>query len=277
MNTGIISLLLIIANVAVSYRGLTSPGFFERYEFSVERLLVYRDYKRLVTSGFLHVSWRHLFFNMLSLYFFSGSAELFLGPVGFLLVYFASLIGGNLFSLFVHRHDSSYSSVGASGAVCGLIFASIALAPGMRIGLFFLPIYLPAWIYGVAFVLYSIYGIRSRKNNIGHEAHLAGALVGMGLALLLHPEALAGNLLTIGAVALPAIAFIYVIITRPHALLVDNLFYKSEQKTYSIDHRYNAEKRDRQAELDRILEKIHKHGMASLSKSERELLERYSR
>ncbi len=141
-----ISLLLILANIIISYNGFTNTLFFERYVFEVEKVLVYKEYRRLVTSGFLHVGWLHLIINMFSLYVFSGSVEMFLGSFQFLLVYFASLIGGDLLSLYIHRHHPDYRSAGASGAVCGVIFASIALFPGMEIGLFPLPISFSAWL-----------------------------------------------------------------------------------------------------------------------------------
>src|SRR5215510_14928409 len=113
--TGSLTFLIIILNVIFSYRGFTNSLFFESYMFQVDKILVNRDYKRLITSGFLHVSWTHLIFNMLSLYFFSGSVEALLGPIGFVAIYFGSLIGGNLLSLFIHRQHSDYSAVGASG------------------------------------------------------------------------------------------------------------------------------------------------------------------
>ena len=232
---------------------------------------------RLVTSGFLHVSWTHLIFNMLSLYFFSGFIEIYLGGIQFLLIYFASLIGGDLLSLFVHKNHGDYSAVGASGAVCGIIFASIALFPGMGVGFFGLPFSIPGWLYGVIYILYSIYGIKSKKDNIGHEAHLGGALIGMVVALIIQPSAVAENYPTILIIAIPTISFIYLIITRPHILLVDNFFFKAHNDDYSIDHKYNAEKNIQQKEIDYILEKISKSGINSLSKKEKEQLEEYSK
>ena len=107
-NAGMISFILIAANIMVSYRGMTDPVFYDRYAFDVDRILLGREYKRLITSGFLHVSWSHLVFNMLSLYFFSANLAFLLGTGYFLLVYFASLVGGNLFSLFVHRNEGSF-------------------------------------------------------------------------------------------------------------------------------------------------------------------------
>lgn len=272
-----ISLILILANCLVSWKGFNDRNFYERYEFSIEKVKIYKQYYRLVTSGFLHVNWMHLIFNMIALYFFSSSVEFYFGPINFLLIYFTSMVGGDLLSLFIHRYDSSYSSVGASGAVSGVIYASIAVFPGMKMGFFFIPISIPAWIFGLGYVAYSIYGIRSRRDNVGHESHLAGALIGMLLAVAMFPAALTENYLTIGAIALPSIIFIYIILTRPHVLLIDNQFFKTQKKFYSVDHRYNAEKVDRQMEVDRILDKINKRGMKSLTPKEKEILEQYSK
>lgn len=273
---GLINLVLIIVNVVVSYRGLKDHSFMERYSFEVDSILVYKDYKRLITSGFLHVSWMHLIFNMIALYAFSASLELRMGPSSFLTLYFASLVGGNLLSLLIHRHHGDYSAVGASGAVCGVIFAAIALFPGLKIGFFGLPVSIPGWAYGLFFVLYSIYGIRSRKDNIGHEAHLGGALIGMVVALCMAPEAISPNYKTILAIMAPAIAFIYMIINCPHALMIDNQYFKAHKGDYDIDDRYHLDRSDRQDELDYLLEKIHKRGMKSLTKKEREALVRHS-
>jgi membrane associated rhomboid family serine protease len=273
---GLVSLVIIIANIIFSYKGFKDRAFYERYSFEVEKVLLYKQYRRLLTAGFLHVNWPHLLFNMFSLLLFSMTVEQYLGPLFYLLIYFASLLGGNLFTLYLHRNHGEYGTVGASGAVCGIIFAAIALFPGMGIGLFFIPVSIPSWIYGLVYVAYSIYGIRSRKDNVGHEAHLAGALIGMFIAIMIEPSSLVNNYLPILAILLPSLIFIYIIVTRPHVLLIDNFYFK-KRNYYSIDHKYNAEKRDKQKEVDAILEKIHKKGMSSLTRQERETLSQYSK
>ena len=276
-NSGIIGWILMLANFVFSYRGFTNDTFFNGYKFEVDKILINKDYKRLICSGFLHVGWSHLIFNMISLYCFSGLIEGSLGPVKFLVVYFVSLVGGNLLSLFIHRHHGDYTAVGASGAICGIIFASIALYQGMGIGFFGLPFSIPGWLYGIVFVLYSIYGIRSKKDNIGHEAHLGGALLGMAIALLIEPTAITENAFTILLITIPSIIFIYLIITQPHILLVDNFYFKAHKKYHSIDQQYNERKIEQQKELDRLLDKISKKGMGSLSKKEKEDLATYSK
>jgi membrane associated rhomboid family serine protease len=277
MGAGILVFIIIVVNTIVSYKGFTNNRFLEDYEFEVDRILVDRQYYRLVTSGFLHTGWLHLGFNMFSLYIFSGVVEMGLGPLNFLLIYFASLIGGGLLSLLIHRHHGNYSSVGASGAVCGVMFASVALFPQMRISLFPLPFSIPSWMYALLFVGFSIYGVRSQKDNIGHDAHLGGALVGMVLALVLHPAAFADNYGTILLILVPAVVFVYIIITRPQVLFVHNLFYKTQKDFYNVDHEWNVRRSDQQQEVDRILDKIGRSGMGSLSRKEKQTLRDYSK
>jgi hypothetical protein len=190
------------------------------------------------------------------------------------MIYFASLIGGNLLSLLIHRKDGDFSSLGASGAICGVIFASIVLFPGMRVGLLFLPI--PGWLFGVLYIGLSMYGIRSKKDNIGHEAHLGGALIGMLMALLINPSAFLTNLPVILVIMIPTIVFIYIIIKRPDLLLIDNFYFKQHTDHYSIDHAYNEKRTRNQQELDRLLDKISKKGIDSLSKREKERLKELS-
>jgi membrane associated rhomboid family serine protease len=269
------ALFLIILNIIFSYKGLKDRTFYDRYDFQVEKILLYKDYKRLITSGFLHVNWLHLGLNMLALYFFSGTVEASLGELNFLLIYFGSLVGANLLTLFIHRNHSDYGSVGASGAICGVVFAAIALYPYMRIGLIILPA-IPAWIYGVLYMAFAIYGVRSKKNNVGHEAHLGGSLLGMLLASLISPASFVENYPVILLITVPALIFIYLIITRPHLLLIDNLYFKRHTTNYSIDHRYNAERKNKQEEIDRLLDKIGRKGINSLTTKEREFLKRHS-
>ena len=274
--TAYICIVIIVLNFIISYKGLTNALFFESYCFSIDGILKKKDYIRLISSGFLHINWPHLIFNMLSLFLFSQGLEIYVGPWGYLFIYFSALIGGDLLSLFIHRNHGDYTAAGASGAICGIIFGSIALFPGMHVGMLFVPgISIPAWIYGLGYILYSIYGIRSKLENVGHDAHLGGAIIGIFAALLLKPEAITYNYPVILLIVLPAAAFIYIIITRPQALLVDS-FYYNQHKGMTIDDRYNMTRAEKQREVDRILEKIHNKGINSLTKAEKERLDEYS-
>ncbi len=273
---GFVFLLLIGANVYISYKGFNSISFFSKYKFQVDKVLIEKDYKRIITSGFLHVSWNHLIMNMIGLYYFSNPIETHLGVMSLLLIYFASLIGGGLFSLYLHRNHGGYSAVGASGAVSGLIFASIALFPGLGIGILFIPFSIPSWLFGLLFVGYTIYGIKSDRDNIGHGAHLGGALIGMIIAILMVPSVISVNILPIALVLIPCLIFIYLIITKPHLLLINTPFSGKKHKYIDPDIQWNIEKKKQQDAIDKILEKVNRKGIDSLTDREREMLEKFS-
>lgn len=271
---GFLGLFIVIANLVVSYKAFKDYSFFERCTFRIDPILVNKDYKRLITSGFVHVGWMHLIFNMVSLYAFSGVLEESVGGASFLLIYFGSLLGGNLFSLYIHRNHGDYSAVGASGAVSGIIFAAIALFPGMRLSLILLPIPIPSWAFAILFVLISIRGIQSQRDNIGHDAHLGGGIIGMLIAIMLKPEILETNLLVIALVIIPAIVFIYLIVTRPEILILGPTRTKPTYVTK--DDRYNSLRKEKQTNIDAILDKISEKGIDSLTREEKRMLDEYS-
>jgi hypothetical protein len=151
------------------------------------------------------------------------------------------------------------------------------LFPTAPMGLLFLPITFPAWIFGLAYTAYAIYGIHSRKENAGQEAYLGGALIGMAIALLFHPSAILTNYWAILILAGPTAIVMYIIITQPHVLLIDSYFFRKQKHHYSIDHQYNEDRHNKQKEIDRILDKIGKKGMGSLSRDEKKRLEDYSK
>jgi membrane associated rhomboid family serine protease len=270
MNESPVTILLILANLLVTYKGLRDASFMDRYTFNIEAILVRKDYIRLISSGFLHGSWTHLLFNMMTLYFFGPMLEMQLGTANFIMVYVLSLLGGDVFSLFLHRYQSDYTSLGASGAVMGLIFSCIALFPGMQIGFFGIPIPIPAWAYGLFYVLLSIYGIRSQKDHIGHDAHLGGGLTGLLTSVCLFPAVLISNYLPILLIVIPSVVFIYLILTRPQ-FLVTGKFSRPEGLLNKED-RYNERQKAREDELNTLLDKISRKGIDSLSKKERERL-----
>ncbi|MFK7899714.1 MAG: rhomboid family intramembrane serine protease [Cyclobacteriaceae bacterium] len=213
-NIEIVTGILLALNGLMTYKGLQDPTFFHTYSFRVGEILEQKDYKRLVTSAFLHGDWAHFGFNMFTLYFFANNLESAAGIPKFLFIYFGSLLGSNLFSLYIHRTNSYYSAIGASGAVSGVVFACIALFPGMEVSLFLLPFFIPAWIYGIGYVLYSIYGMKAQNDNIGHEAHLGGAILGLLIAIALFPFVLQTNQFTVIAVLVPSVAFLVYLLKK---------------------------------------------------------------
>lgn len=276
-STPVIAIILIIITIACSYQGFRDRFFFDKYKFEVEPIISQKDYKRLITSGLLHADWMHLAFNMFSLYAFSDSILDRLGIPAFLIIYFVSMIGGGLLSLWIHRNHADYSAIGASGAVCGIIFASIALYPDIGISFFFLPTYIPSWLFGLVYVLASIYGIRTAKGNVGHDAHLGGAVIGMLTALAFNPSAIMTNYITILLILVPAVLFIVLIIAKPQLLYTGTLYIRRRKSNhYSIDHEYNAANQERQTSLDDILDKINRKGIKSLTKQEREILKKHA-
>jgi len=271
----LVTLLLVIITVVITYKGFNNSLFQKNYAFDVDRIMVGKDYLRLVSSGFLHNTWIHLIFNMLALFFFGSSLEPYIGGIKILLIYFPSLVGGNLLALLIHKNHGDYTSVGASGAVNGIVFSSIALFPHGGIGLFLIPITIPAWAFGLAYILFSIYGIKEKWGNSGHAAHLGGALIGMLVTIAFYPEILSVNTLRVLLILVPTISFILLIIYKPEYLVINSFSKKQVRRT--IDQEYNYRKKQQQADIDAILEKIHRKGMKSLTKQEKEALEHYSR
>lgn len=197
-------LLIIIANVLVSMKGFSDYTFLDRYKFQVSRILS-GEKIRMFTSGFLHVDWMHLGFNMYALYLFGGIVTDTTGISDFLIIYFLSLLAGNLYSLKFHKNEPYYSAVGASGAVSGVVYSSILLYPDMNLYLFFIPIPIPGYIFGVGYLLYSIYGMKKQLGNVGHSAHLGGAIGGFAITLILNPVLFTTNKLMVILLAVPIV------------------------------------------------------------------------
>lgn len=267
----IISVLLIIVTVYFSYRGFTNQVFFERHIFHVERIVTYREAGRIVSCGFLHANWVHLFFNMFALYSFSIGVIQVFGITGFLLIYFGSLVAGNLLALYIHRAHGAYRAVGASGAVSGVVFASIVAFPHGTIIFLFLPVEIPSWIFGIGFVLVSIFGIGARVGNIGHEAHLGGAILGVIFALMIRPAILTMHTAIVAAIVAPMAVFLYIVVKRPGLLrLRDTVAQRRDTMREKVADR---RRESLQEEMDRLLDKVNERGIQALSKGERKRLE----
>lgn len=194
-----IILILIVANVLVSYKGFNDIVFFDRYKFQIQKILN-GEKLRMLTSGFLHVDWMHLGFNMYALYLFGKVVVGNFGVSYFLLIYFGSLLAGSMYSLYQHKKEFYYSAVGASGAVSGVVFSSIMLYPDMELIMLPIPIPLPGYVFGIGYLLYSIYGMKNQVGNIGHSVHLGGAIGGYILTLILKPSVIGNNTLMIGVI-----------------------------------------------------------------------------
>lgn len=203
-NLDLVTIIIIGINVIVSLKGFNDYSFFERHKFNIGGIKR-GEQIRMIASGFLHVDQMHLFFNMFTLYFFADEVISYLGPINFLLVYFGSLIVGNLLSFYFHKNEYHYSAVGASGAVTGVLYSAILLNPDMELYMMFIPIAIPAYIFGIGYLMYSIYGMKNSVSNIGHDAHFGGAIGGYVITLILATWLFEENLLMVGLLAIPIV------------------------------------------------------------------------
>ncbi|MBK0380168.1 rhomboid family intramembrane serine protease [Mucilaginibacter sp. SD-g] len=146
----------------------------------------------VITSGLIHKDWNHFFFNMLSYYFFAFQLETVLGHWQFALLYILSLILSDLPSIQKHKEDIWYNSLGASGAISAVVFSAILYFPLSQMGIIFLPIRIPAYIFGILYLVYCSYASKHARDNINHDAHLFGALSGIIITIALNPHVL-GN------------------------------------------------------------------------------------
>ena len=196
-SLSLFTIVIIAANAIISYKGFNDYSFFERYKFNIGQIKRGEQF-RLFSSGFLHADMQHLIFNMITLYFFADFVIYELGNINFLIVYIGSLLLGSLMSLYFHQNEHQYSAVGASGAVMGVLYSAILIEPMMQINFF-----IPGFVFGIGYLLYSIYGMKNRIGNIGHDAHFGGAVGGYVLTLILEPSLLEKELLIVVLLAIP--------------------------------------------------------------------------
>jgi membrane associated rhomboid family serine protease len=211
-----ILILFIAITAIISFIAFNNPAITEKYKFSVGAILHKKEYIRLLSSGFLHADIMHLVFNMLTLYFFAPIVIQGFGNIGFIIVYLGAILLGNFLSLYIYQKQPWYSAVGASGGVSGILFASIALIPDLKIYLFFIPIGIPGYIFGLVYFGYSVYMMLNPRahDNIGHAAHLGGAFLGLIYAVINAPEHAMKNGIYIGIMSLPLIYLGYEIFVR---------------------------------------------------------------
>lgn len=189
-------LILIIANIALSIKGFNDRVFFDKYKFQIAPIKRGENI-RMISSAFLHVDYLHLLLNMYVLYIFAPTIVASVGVFKFLIIYAGSLLAGNFLTLSYHKNNLYYSAVGASGAIAGIVYASILLNPEMRLGIFPLPFYVPGYIFGILYMVYSVYGMKKQLGNIGHSAHLGGAIGGFLLTLILQSKVIHYNTNTV--------------------------------------------------------------------------------
>ncbi len=141
----------------------------------------------LLTSGLVHADWMHLFFNMFTFYAFAFSLERMMGSWQFGLLYFLGLVLSDLPTVFKHKNDFHYNSLGASGAISAVLFSYILFNPLSKIYIMFIPIGIPAVAFGALYLIYCVYASRNSRDNINHDAHFFGALTGLIFTIIFVP------------------------------------------------------------------------------------------
>lgn len=199
LNMNIATIVIIAANVLISLKGFKDFEFFEKYKFNVGAIK--RGEKlRMITSGFLHANFNHLLFNMLTLFFFAPIVIAYLGTVIFIIIYLSSLALGSIISLYFHQNENHYSAIGASGAVMGILYSAILFEPNMMINFI-----IPAWVFGLGYLGYSVWAMKQNTDNVGHDAHIGGAIGGLVLTVAFAPVLLQTSLWLVGLLALPVV------------------------------------------------------------------------
>ncbi len=191
LQTPVASFILALT-LATSIYAFSNPSLFGRFMLHPQTVAKGRNLHTLITSGFIHKDWMHLGFNMLTFYFFGFQLEALLaslsawGHLQFALIYALGLILSDLPTVRKHRNNISYHSLGASGAICAVLFSAILFNPKMMLGIF-LVIPMPAWVFGILFLVYCAWAARQNPDGINHDAHFYGALVGVAATILFYP------------------------------------------------------------------------------------------
>jgi membrane associated rhomboid family serine protease len=185
-----IAAIILVVTLATSLAALYgSPKIIEHSLFRPYWFLRRKQYATIVTSGLVHADLPHLIFNLITFYFFAFQLEKQIGGARFAALYLIGLVVSDAGTYFKHRNDPDYASLGASGAISAVLFASIVYFPWQKLFIIPIPVPIPAPIFAIGYVAYSWYSSRQARGRINHDAHLGGALAGLGFVLLTDPGA----------------------------------------------------------------------------------------
>lgn len=189
-ETGSGTLFILALTCLVSLIGLFVSPQLVRYAVFRPYWLVRRaQYLTLISSGFVHADVGHLLFNGITLYSFGFLLERVIGTSQLLVLYFLGLLVGNVGTYIKHRADLNYSSLGASGAILAVLFASIVYFPHQRLFIIPIPVPIPAPLFALGYLGYSYYSARQSRGQINHDAHISGALTGLAFVAVTDPGA----------------------------------------------------------------------------------------
>ena len=181
-------MIILALTVLISVIGLFSRTVIEKAMLRPYVIAQGRDYSTLLTSGFVHADVPHLLFNLITYWSFAFLLEPAIGELRFEVLYFTGLLVSNLGTTIKHRNDPNYASLGASGAILAVLFATIVYFPHQRLIFLYFPIPIPAPVFAVLYLVYSYWSSGRGRDRINHDAHIFGALTGLAFALVTAPE-----------------------------------------------------------------------------------------
>ncbi|VBB48171.1 Rhomboid family protein [uncultured Paludibacter sp.] len=181
-----VTLIIIVITSVVSFMAFNNSSLVNNFIF-YPPAIKNKEWYRFFTYGLLHADLAHLIFNMFALYLFGTEIEKVfkgvfaneLGTVLYILMYVIGLIASILPTYFKEKNNYNYRSLGASGAVSAVVFAYILIYPMNFMGIMFIPIYLPAFLFGIIYVIVSVYLDKKQAGNINHLAHITGGIFGI--------------------------------------------------------------------------------------------------
>jgi membrane associated rhomboid family serine protease len=182
-----VTLIIIIITAAISFSAFQNHNLMDKLLLWPAKMNSPIEYYRFLTAGFVHADTMHLAFNMISFYFFGQILEKYIGYQYFIALYLIGIIVSCIPSYFKKRHNPAYRSLGASGGVAAIIFASIYLDPWNTIYIFF-SIPMPSILFAVIYLGYTAYLAKKDAGYINHDAHLWGSIFGLLFMLVIDPS-----------------------------------------------------------------------------------------